>query len=177
MISLENITNPNLILRRALTIQKSFDLISDNIIVGKLHFKQGDSTAFAEISEGNWVFRNTSQSNPHISIWTNNREFVAMFEVNRIGSGNLLAQNGSRFRWKKSKKFPEEWYFLNNIGEKILKFLPEYGNYRSKGRSILYPESSNITNLGIFVLLGWYTLTVIQTRKNIKQITERYTPW
>jgi hypothetical protein len=177
MISLKSLDNPNLTLRRTLTIQKSFDLVSGHQVVGKLHYKDGKTTAVAEITEGSWIFRNTSLSDPHISLWTNSREFVAMFEVNRIGSGNLLVQDGRRLKWEKSKKLPEEWYFSNIIGERLLKFLPEYGDYRNQGRTILYPESFNISNLGLFVLLGWFTLAVLDTRKSTRQITERYTPW
>lgn len=177
MNTLLPLNNPNLIFRRALTIRKSYALLSGDTIVGKLHFKQGKVTALAEIAEGSWVFRNTFQSRPHISIWTNNREFVAMFDVNRIGSGNLLIQDGRQFKWGKSKKLPEEWFFQDDADERIIKFLPENNNHHNQGRTYLYPESFGIRNLGLFVLLGWYTLSVLETSKSIKQITERYTPW
>ncbi len=177
MKSLGSLNSPELVLRRVLTVQKTFHLLSEKTIVGKLQYKQDDKTAIAEISEGRWVLRNTSYTYPHISIWTGNREFVAMFEVNRIGSGNLLIQDGRRFYWTNSKKLPEEWCLSNSIRETILEFLPEHGEYSYKGSTYLYPESLAIPNLGLFVLLGWFTLSVLESSRSTKAITDRFTPW
>ena len=72
---------------------------------------------------------------------------------------------------------PEEWYFSNNIGERIIKFTPEVGDFRLRGTSQLYPESMTIPKIGLYVLLGWFTLLVLEKNRNLKQITEKYTPW
>ena len=164
-------------IRRSMAIQKSYSLMAENMLVGKLLYLQGKTTALAQIAEGSWFIRNTSQVNPHVSIWTKNHEFVAMFEVNRIGSGNLLIQDGRRLKWEKVKQMPEEWYFSNNIGERIIKFTPEVGDFRLRGTSLLYPESMTIPKIGLYVLLGWFTLLVLEKNRNLKQITEKYTPW
>ena len=96
MNSLKSLDTPILTIRRSMAIQKSYSLMAENMLVGKLLYLQGKTTALAQIAEGSWFIRNTSQVNPHVSIWTKNHEFVAMFEVNRIGSGNLLIQDGRR---------------------------------------------------------------------------------
>lgn len=177
MKSLKTLNHQNLTLRRTLSLKKSYDLLSGEMLVGKLQYEQGNITASARIAEGSWLFRNTTQVHPHISVWTANREFVAMFEVDRTGSGDLLIQDGRRLRWEQSKRYPLECYFTNIIGERILKFNQEYDSFRVLGESYLYPESRAIPNIGLYVLLGWYTISALETSLNMKRITTRYTPW
>ena len=163
--------------KKTFSIQKSFHLLSEEKIVGKLIYTDEKITATAEVAGGSWIFRSTSHSAPNISIWTNKREFVAMFELNRIGSGNLLIKDGHQLKWEKTNNIPEEWCFFNTSSERIVKFLPEVSDFRKKGKAIIFPRSFTLPNLGVYVLLGWFTLSVLENGKSIKRITRRYTPW
>lgn len=177
MKSIQHPDNPDLIWRRGMTFHKSFNLISQDNVVGRLRFEQGLKTSLAETAEGKWIFRNTYLTSPHISVWTPNHEFVAMFEVNRFGRGTLLIQDGRRMKWEKAKKNHDEWYFQNLIDERIIKFLPQNNRKRVRGSAYLYPESHKYLNCTLFVLLGLNIISVLEAGRNIKLITEKHTPW
>jgi len=177
MIPIQQTKNLDLIWRRAISYQESYELISQVNVVGKLRFEQGKKTSMAEIAEGKWIFRNSNFSAPHISIWTLKKEFVGMFEANRYGEGSLLIYDGRQLRWEKAKRNPEVWNFLNLSNEKIVHFVPEYQNYRVRGSAHIYPGSSEFANLSLYVLLGWNIISVLESRRNIRLLTDKRIPW
>ena len=164
-------------LRRSGILSKSFELISKDLLFGKLQFSNGMNSAKAETAEGVWIFRNTYLNSPHISIWTPRKEFVAMFESDRLGAGTLLIQDGRRLKWEKSSSIQEEWLFKNNLGEKIIKYLPDNDGSHNYGNAFLYPECYKILNFPLFALLGWDIISVFESGRNIKLLTNKQSPW
>ena len=164
--------NPTLSWRRALTFHQSYELLSQNELIGKLRFEEGKKTSLAETTEGTWIFRNTYLASPHISIWTTRREFVAMFDVDRTGNGTLLLQNGSRLKWEKARRTHDEWYFKNIVDEKMIQFLPMRNENRYRGSAYLYPECRKLRNCTLITLLGWNIISVLESGRNIKLLTE-----
>ena len=165
------------VLKRAGILSKSFELFSQDHLVGKLQFTNGMNSAKAETAEEVWIFRNTYLAAPHISIWTTRQEFVGMFESDRLGAGSLLIQDGRRLKWDKSSSIQKEWFFQNSLGEKIIKFLPAIDGNRDSGTVHIYPECFKIEKFQLFILLGWNIISVLESGRNIKLLTNKQRPW
>jgi hypothetical protein len=58
-----------------------------------------------------------------------------------------------------------------------MKFMPEAEGYRTQGHTLIYPEGFELPAIGLYNLLGWYTISAFYSSRNKKKITTKYTPW
>ena len=146
------------------TMQKSFELLTGERVIGTLQFHHALSTrAEVQTSFQCWSFKRTGFPKTRISIRKSNGEQdFAIFSPYLFGNGVLQIENGHSFNWAPLNFWRTQWMFYEAGDLPILQFLS--GSRKSKLSDLFKTQAeveimdASISNeqLCLLVPLGFY---------------------
>jgi len=171
MKSLKEAGQEHLNWRQPRTTHQFFELKSKEDLFGTLLFpKSVGSLAEAETADGKWTFKRIGFFSTKISIRKSGEENdLAIFKPNlTASSGALDFAYGKKYQWHSSNFWGTRFEFKDEKGETILTFLsgiedPKLKDwFKTQARIEISGDKTDLPELPIMVLLGWYLIIVLQ---------------
>lgn len=148
-----------------------FELKSKDDLFGTLKFpKSVGSLAEAETLQGKWTFKRVGFFTTKITVRkTGEENDLAVFKPNLMASsGSLEFSDGKKFQWQAANFWQTKFEFSETDGETIVTFRSGTEDHKLKdwfktqARVEISEQKTDLPELSIMVLLGWYLIIVLQ---------------
>ena len=120
--------------------------------------------AVAQSAEGAWTFRRRRLPYLRVSAFRGDSGHeIATFqrEPSAPEGGTLDTSSDRRFRWKPANYWRAEWVWTDATGASLIRFKYQFSMLTTKGRIKIEPRATQLPELTLLVLLGWYLMIVM----------------
>jgi hypothetical protein len=156
----------------------TYELYAGEQLVATLHWQRG-SLAEARAAGCQWTFERSGFWLPRVVVRLAGSDAdLATFTPQWIGTGTLEGARERRFHWSAENFWHTRWAWQDADGTPLLhiegKPRSEHGGRPIKGIVKLAPAASDLIELPLLVLLGWY-LVVLHTEDVVAATAARST--
>ncbi len=117
--------------------------------------------AVAQSAEGAWTFRRRRLPYLRVSAFRGDSGHeTATFQAAPDG-GTLDTFYDRRFRWKPASYWRAEWAWTDTTGAPLIRFKYQFSMLTTRGRIKIEPRATQLPELSLLVLLGWYLMIVM----------------
>lgn len=144
-------------------LKREYELRAGDDVVAFLRWEKAfGSLAAAESADGKWTFKRSGFLTPKVTVRIAGSESeVAVLRPTWRGEGTLECTNGYRYRWLNISFWRSEWAFINEAGQTLVRFKPQFAFFREGAEVKVEPGAVSIPDLSLLTLLGWYLMVLM----------------
>ncbi len=158
MRTIHAIGQPELIWTQPPKHKREYELRAGAEVVATLRWENNHSQVVAgEAAEGRWTFRRWGLLHQYGEARLSESEFeIARFQPHWRGGGTLAFPDGQRFGLCPTSFWNAEWAWTTANNDILLRIKRESYRPQPKGRVDLLPGASDLPELSLLILFGWY---------------------
>ncbi|MFA7384421.1 MAG: hypothetical protein WC001_13330 [Desulfurivibrionaceae bacterium] len=144
-------------------LERHFELHSDNILLGNLHFETASTAHGTLLTPGSaaecWTFKGTRFSlKPRVTIRKDGtNDDLAVYRPKFWDGGWVEFVNGPRFHWKSTSFWGTEWGFSNTQEELLFVLKPKLFDLLKVQSAVeIGTKWHDLDELPLLLMLGWY---------------------
>jgi hypothetical protein len=136
---------------------RTFELRADDDVVATLSF-QRRTLADAESGGQRWTFKREGFWHPRVTVrLAGSDDDAAVFTPRWAGGGALVLKEGRTLQLVAANLWQSEWVW-NEGKSRLMRFTGGQGLIKAKGAVAIQAEASQLKELPLLVLLGWYLI-------------------
>ena len=163
MESIKRLAPTTLAWRQPHTMQRSYELVSGEQIVGTLEFpSMVGSLARVVTGDGEWTFKRGGFMRPRITVRQSGSEHdIATLHMSWRGGAELECTDGPTFKWVHTSFWKSRWMFATDADEPLIHYSPDNGFL--KPGALLEVDSAGRASphLPMLAALGWYLMLLM----------------
>jgi hypothetical protein len=138
--------------------KREYELRAGTEVVATLRWQNRHSqVAAGEAAQGRWTFERLGFLHPHVEARQDQSDLeLARFQPHWRGGGTLEFPDGRRFDLRPTSFWNAEWAWTTTNNDLLLRITRESRRVQHKGYVDLLPTASDIPELSLLILLGWY---------------------